>query len=310
MKKRKEKPQMTATQRREEKWGFLFISPWLIGLFVFTLVPLFATLYMSFTNYNPTNPDVTRFVGLQNYRTFLTDTKAQTSLVVTTRFALLSIPISFFVGLGLAVLVNSKNLLGKNLFRTLFYMPSMIPVVAGGLVWMGVMNTQTGWLNLFLEKIGIQGPNWVNDPVWIYPALVLIGLWSLGNMMLILLAGMQGVPSELYEAATIDGANGWYKFLFITLPMISPVIFYNLTLMLIEAFKYFDMAYVLKNGTGGPNDATLFFNLNLYKNAFTYNLMGYASALAWILFVIVLVLTLLLFRSAGSWVYTASSGRD
>ena len=129
-------------------------------------------------------------------------------------------------------------------------------------------------------------------------------------MMLILLAGMQGVPSELYEAATIDGANGWYKFLFITLPMISPVIFYNLTLMLIEAFKYFDMAYVLKNGTGGPNDATLFFNLNLYKNAFTYNLMGYASALAWILFVIVLVLTLLLFRSAGSWVYTASSGRD
>jgi multiple sugar transport system permease protein len=188
-------------------------------------------------------------------------------------------------------------------------MPSMIPVVAGALIWSGVMNTQTGWINLGLEAIGIPGPDWLNSTSWIYPALVLIGLWGVGNLMLTLLAGMQGVPSEYYEAAKIDGANGLQCYWLITLPMVTPVIFYNLVLMLIGAFQYFDLAYVLKSGTGGPADATLFYNLNLYKNAFEYNLMGYGSALAWILFVIVLVLTVLLFGSQRYWVYYAG-GRD
>lgn len=296
--------------RTQERWGFLFISPWIIGFLIFTLIPILATFYFSLTNYSPVTPEQTRFVGIANYKTMLTDAKVSKSLLVTVNYAILAIPVSFIVGLGLAALVNSKNLVGKNFFRTMFYMPSMIPVVAGALVWAGVMNTQSGWLNLILESIGLDGPDWLNDPRWIYPALVLIGLWGLGNLMLTLLAGMQGVPTELYEAATIDGATGLQQFIKITLPMISPVIFYNLTLMLIGAFKYFDLAYVLKNGTGQPADTTLFYNLNLYKNAFTYNLMGYGSALAWVLFIIVLVLTLILFKTANMWVYYGGEGRS
>ena len=296
--------------RSQERWGYLFLSPWIFGFLVFTLIPILGTLYFSLTNYSPVTPDATKFVGIGNYENMLTDAKVMKSLVVTIKYAALSIPVSFIVGLGLAVLVNSKSLAGKNFFRTMFYMPAMIPVVAGALVWAGVMNTQTGWINLMLDSMVVKGPDWLNEPTWIYPALVFIGLWGLGNLMLTLLAGMQGVPTELYEAATIDGANGWQKFVKITLPMISPVIFYNMTLMLIGAFKYFDLAYVLKNGTGGPADSTLFYNLNLYKNAFTYNLMGYGSALAWVLFLIVLVLTLLLFKSANMWVYYGGEGKS
>lgn len=297
-------------ERSRERWGYLFISPWLIGFVLFTLLPIIATLAFSFTNYNPVNAETTEFVGISNFTTMFTDAKVLKSLGVTIRYAVLAIPISFAFGLGMALLVNSKHLAGKDIFRTLFYMPSMIPVVAGALVWAGVMNTQTGWLNKGIEVFGISGPDWLNSDQWIYPALVLIGLWGLGNLMLTLLAGMQGVPNELYEAATIDGANGWQQFWSITLPMISPVLFYNMTLMLIGAFKYFDLAYVLKSGSGGPNDSTLFYNLNLYKNAFTYNLMGYASALAWILFIIVLALTALLFYSSSRWVYYAGEGKN
>ncbi len=296
--------------RTQERWGYFFISPWIIGFLSFTLIPIVATLYFSMTNYSPVTPEATKFVGLDNYKTMLTDARVGKSLVVTVRYAILAIPISFITGLALAALVNSKHLAGKNFFRTMFFMPSMIPVVAGALVWVGVMNTQSGWLNLILESVGLKGPDWLNDPNWIYPALVLIGLWGLGNLMLTLLAGMQGVPTELYEAATIDGANGWQQFAKITLPMISPVIFYNMTLMLIGAFKYFDLAYVLKNGTGQPADSTLFYNLNLFKNAFTYNLMGYGSALAWVLFLIVLVLTLILFKTSSMWVYYSGEGRN
>ncbi|MFP4344845.1 MAG: carbohydrate ABC transporter permease [Anaerolineales bacterium] len=296
--------------RRQARWGWFFISPWILGFLLFTLLPILATLVFSFTNYSPINPGDTVFVGLKNYRTMFSDSKVSTSLLVTVRYALLAIPISFAFGLGLAMLVNSKSLMGKNFFRTFFYMPSMIPIVAGALIWAGVMNTQTGWVNLALEAVGVPGPDWLNSTTWIYPALVLIGLWGLGNLMLTLLAGLQGVPSELYEAAEIDGASGVQKFVNITLPMISPVIFYNLTLMLIGAFKYFDLAYVLKNGTGQPADSTLFYNLNLYKNAFEYNLMGYGSALAWLLFIIVLILTIFLFMSSGRWVYYAGEGRE
>jgi multiple sugar transport system permease protein len=205
----------------------------------------------------------------------------------------------------LASLVNSDGLRLKGIFRTLFYMPSMIPVVAAGVIWAGVANTQSGWLNLGLEAIGLPGPDWLNSTAWIIPLLVLIGLWGTGNLMLTLLAGMQGVPTEIYEAATIDGANPWVRFINITVPMITPVIFYNLTLMLIGAFKYFDLAYVLKNGTGGPQDSTLFYALNFYKNAFEYNLMGYGSALAVGLFFIVLIITSAFFATSARWVYYA-----
>jgi multiple sugar transport system permease protein len=185
----------------------------------------------------------------------------------------------------------------------------MVPVVAGAVIWKGVMNTQTGWINQALQAVGIPGPDWINSTFWITPALVLMGLWGVGNLMLTLMAGMQGVPSELYEAAELDGAGAWHKFRNVTLPMISPVLFYNFTLILIGAFKYFETAYVLKDGTGGPADMTLFYVLNFYKNSFEYNLMGYGSALAWVLFLIVLVLTIINFWGQSRWVYYAGEGR-
>lgn len=299
----------TLLQRSRERWAFLFISPWIAGFLLFTLLPILATLAFSLTNYNPVNAVATKFVGFSNYTSMVTDAKVAKSLGVTVRYAVLSIPIMFAFGLSIATLVNSKHLVGTDVFRTLFYMPSMIPVVAGAMIFAGVLNTQTGWINVALKSLHVVPPDWLNSEQWIYPALVMIGLWGLGNLMLTLLAGMQGVPNELYEAATIDGANGWVQFWNVTIPMISPVLFYNMTLMLIGSFKYFDVAYVLKNGTGAPNDATLFYNLNLYKNAFTYNLMGYASALAWVLLIIVLLLTSMLFYSSSRWVYYAGEGR-
>ncbi|MCA9981244.1 MAG: sugar ABC transporter permease [Anaerolineales bacterium] len=304
------KSRMSAKERQEMKWGLFFLSPWIFGFLVFTLLPLLATFAFAFTNYNPVRPDATEFVGFKNFATMTTDATVLDSLLVTIRYAALAIPVTFILGIGLASLVNSDKLVGREGFRTLFYMPSMIPVVAAGVIWAGVANTQTGWINVSLEAMGIPGPDWLNSPVWIYPLLVLIGLWGTGNLMLTLMAGMQGVPTEVYEAAVIDGANGWQRFRNITIPLISPVIFYNLTLMLIGAFKYFDLAYVLKDGTGEPQGATLFYALNFYKNSFEYNLMGYGSALAWVLFLIVLILTIILFATSGRWVYYAGDGRS
>jgi multiple sugar transport system permease protein len=285
------------------KWGLTFLSPWIIGLLVFTLIPIIATLIFSFTNYSAVTPESTVWVGLKNYSDMIADKDVANSFMVTIKYAILALPLSLVFGLLLATIVNSKYLMGKNFFRTIYYMPAMIPVIAAGIIMAGIMNTNTGFINLGLESVGIPGPDWLNSTFWIYPALVLIGLWGLGNLMVTLLAGMQGVSKELYESAEIDGANGWQQYLYITLPLISPVIFYNLTIMLIGAFKYFDLAYVLKNGTGGPAGATNFYNLYLYKNAFQYNLMGYGSAMAWVLFIIVLTLTILLFTTSGRWVF-------
>lgn len=296
--------------REEAKWGWIFISPWLLGFLLFTLIPVVATLGFAFTNYNPVQPETTQFIGVRNFTTMASDVKVAKSLLVTFRYVILAIPVSFAFGLALAALGNSEALSGKTIFRTLFYMPSMIPVVASGVIWAGVANTQSGWLNLGLQSVGVPGPDWLNSTFWIYPLLVLIGLWGVGNLMLTLMAGMQGVPTELYEASMIDGASGWRRFWSITIPLITPVIFYNLTLMLIGAFKYFDLAYVLKSGTGGPQDATLFYALNFYKNAFEFNLMGYGSALAWVLFIIVMIFTALLFWSQSRWVYYAGDGRS
>ncbi|MGH2394032.1 MAG: carbohydrate ABC transporter permease, partial [Candidatus Limnocylindria bacterium] len=198
-------------------------------------------------------------------------------------------------------------LAGRNVFRTLFYMPMQIPIVASTVVWIGVLNASNGWLNYALEAVGLPGPNWLNSAIWVGPALALMGLWGIGNMMLIFLAGLQSVPTELYDAAKVDGAGAWDTFRRVTLPLISPVLFYNLIIVLIATFQYFTQAYVISNGRGDPDRATLFFNLNLYREAFTFFNMGYASALAWLLFVIVLGLTFLLFRTAGAWVHEGGS---
>ncbi len=290
--------------REETKWGLIFISPWIFGFLVFTVIPIIASLVFSLTRYNPIHPEDISFIGIENFTRMFSDTLLGQSIMVTLKFTLISVPIGLAFPLALAVLVNSKHLLGKNVFRTLFYLPYMIPVVAGVMVWGGILNSESGWLNVFLKDVfGIIGPRWFQDEAWVVPALVIMGFWGVGNTMLIMLSGLQNVPTELYEAATVDGAGGWRKFFQITLPMITPIIFYNLTLALIGSFQYFTQAYIISNGRGDPNFATLFYNLYLYQQAFGYLDMGYGCALAWAMFVVVLALTAVLFTTSRRWVY-------
>ena len=207
--------------------------------------------------------------------------------------------------LGFALLLNDRRLPAKGPFRALVYMPVMIPLVASTLVWIGFLNTDTGWLNQILGALGLPRPDWINSQTWIYPALSIIGLWSIGNFMVINIAGLQSVPTELYEAARIDGAGAWTSFRRITIPLMSPVLLYNLVIVLIGTFQYFTQAYTMTNGRGDPNNATLFINLVLFREGFVFNHMGYAAAIAWLLFVIVLFLTIALFAFSRRRVYYA-----
>lgn len=295
----------SAIARRERNWGLVFLAPWIVGFLVFFLGPMIASLVFSFTNLVLVRPDETRFVGLDNWRRIFTDPLVLRSLAVTVRFLLISVPLSLALPLLLAVMLNSSYLVGKPLFRTLFYMPMMIPGVASALIWLGVLNTQSGWINLFLRNLGLPAPDWFNDPRWVVPALTLVGLWGIGNTMLIMLAGLQNVPTELYEAARVDGAGAIRSFFVITIPLISPVIFYNLVLSVIGAFQYFLTAYVIYNGLAGPGDSALFYMYNLYREAFVYYNMGYAATLAWGMFVVALLVTIGLFATARRWVYYA-----
>ena len=288
---------------REAGFGLLFVAPFIIGFVVFSALPMIASLVLSLTDFDPRRPEEIHFIGLDNYVAMLGDSILHESLWVTIRFALMVVPLTLGFALAVALLVNSTLLAGRNAFRTLFYMPMQIPIVASTLVWIGVLHASNGWLNLALGAVGISGPNWLQNPVWVGPALALMGLWGIGNMMLIFLAGLQSVPSELYDAARVDGAGAWGRFRHVTVPMISPVLFYNLIIALIATFQYFTQAYVISNGRGDPDRATLFLNLQLFREAFSFFNMGYASAIAWLLFVIVLGLTLILFRTAGRWVY-------
>ena len=291
--------------RREAFWGVVFVAPWIIGFLAFTIGPLIASLVLSLTDFDLVRPEAVRFIGLDNYARMIADPLVVQGLVVTARFAIIAIPVTMAASLGIAILVNSPRLFGRSAFRTLFYMPIQIPLVASTLVWIGFLNTETGWLNGLLGLIGINGPDWLNNATWVYPALTLIGLWGIGNFMLINLAGLQSVPTELYEAARMDWAGPWSMFRRITIPLMSPILLYNLVISLITTFQYFTQAYVLTNGRGDPNNATLFINLDLFREAFVNNHMGYASAIGWLLFTIVLIMTLVLFVLARRRVYYA-----
>jgi ABC-type sugar transport system permease subunit len=292
--------------RREARWGFLFLSPWVIGFLGFTLFPMIATLAFSFSNINLAQDEPLRFVGTENYQTLLNDSQVWESLAVTVKFAVLALPIGIFLPFAVALLLNSKSLKGTSVFRVLFFMPYVVPFIAGVLIWQGMLSTDTGWINLFLHQIGIQdAPNWLDDTGWIYPALVFIGVWGIGGGIIINLAGLRGVPSELYDAAKIDGAGWWGQLRHVTLPMMSPVIFYALILGVVELFQYFLVPLVVKNGTGEPGGTTFFYNLYLYKNFFTFQNMSYGAALAWLLFALILVVTVILFRTSRRWVYYA-----
>jgi multiple sugar transport system permease protein len=307
-------PRRMSLARRETLMGLAFLSPWLIGLVVFTALPIVASLVLSFTDFNLLHPADFRFIGLDNYtrmwNELMNDGAAGKSLGVTARFALMSVPVTIALALGVALLVNRKLLAGKPVFRTLFFMPVLIPLVASTIVWQGFLNGSTGWLGQILRSFGLPSPDWFNDPSWALPGLVLLGTWGIGNMTLIFLAGLQGVPTELYEAVKIDGGGPWARFRHVTLPMISPVLFYNILISIIGVSQYFTQAYVLDPGSNGnPGGSTYFYNLNLYKEGWSYNQMGFASALAWLMMLIVVVAALVLFRTSARWVFYAGGDR-
>jgi len=292
--------------RREALWGYLFIAPWLIGFFLFTLAPMIASLAFTFSNIALDQQEPLAFVGLRNWQTLLGDGQAWESLAVTFRFALFQLPFIMVMPFLLAIGLNSRNLKGPGAFRVLFFLPYVIPFVSGVLIWQGMLNLETGWINEFLKFLGFQNPpNWLNDSAVIYPALVTIGIWGIGAGIIVNLAGLRGIPTELYDAARIDGAGWWASLRHVTLPMMSPIIFYTLILAVVDVLQYFLVPLVINNGTGEPGGTTAFFNLYLYKNFFTYQNMAYGATLAWLLFIVTLVVTLFLFRTSRRWVYYA-----
>jgi multiple sugar transport system permease protein len=297
---------MSPLQRRDISWGLLFLSPWFLGFTIFTALPIIASLIFSFTNYDPTALQDIKFIGLANYGRLFEDPQLLKSIRVTLFYVLYSVPLAIIIPLAAALLVNAKYLFGKNIARALFYMPSMIPVVVSVMIWQGVFNSNSGWLNYFIRQIfDVAGPSWLESETLVIPVIVVMGIWGIGGPMMTMLAGLQNVPTELYESATIDGANGIQKFWSITVPMISPVIFYNLILAIIGAFQVIIPGYILGNGRGDPNGGTMFYNLYLYMSGWTFHNMGYAATLAWVMFAVVLILTFLLFWGQKRWVYYA-----
>lgn len=290
---------MTSSRRRETLAFYITIAPWLIGFLLLTVGPMLYSLYISFTRWDLLREPV--FIGLDNYLLKMpNDDRFWQSLKVTVIYTVAYVPLELIGGLGLALLVRN-NIPGVRFFRTIFYLPTMLAGVAFVVVWLWMLDPRGGLVNLLLAQFGIQGPRWLLDPDWALSALILMSFWGWGRAMVIYLAGLQSIPTELYEAAAIDGSQGWRTLVFITIPLLSPTIFFNLILSIIGTFQTFTNAFVATNG--GPLDATLFFVLYLYERAFRLFDMGYASALAWVLFLIILVLTLLVFRTQGRWVF-------
>lgn len=281
--------------RREERAAYLFLAPWLIGLVVFTALPILASLYMSLTNWRLlTEP---RWIGLDNYATMLTkDPVFWSSILVTVRYTLLSLPLFMVMGLMLALLLN-QPLRGMYAFRTIFYIPAVLSGVAVAILWLQILNPKFGALNYFLRLIGVDNPpRWFESPTWALPALIIVGIWGVGGSAVIYLAGLQNISPQLYEAAEIDGANSWDRFRHITLPMLSPTLFFTLITGLIDSFQMFGPAFIFAGADGGPGRALLFYLLYLYRTGFVRGQMGYASALAWVLVLIAATTILLVFR--------------
>ena len=290
--------------RREARWGLLFIGPWILGFLAFTAFPIIASLVLVFTNLSLSTDQPLKVVGFQNIQNMLADKAVWDALLVTFKFAAFNLPIAIVVPFVVALVLNSKYLIGSSFFRTFFFMPYVIPFVSGVLAWQGMLNLETGWVNVVLRLLGVQNPpDWLGDPTTIYPSLAFIGLWGIGAGVIVNLAGLRGVPTELYDAAHIDGAGWWASLRNVTLPLMSPVIFYSLILGIVDVLQYFLVPLVLYNGSGEPGGSTLFFNLVLYKHAFAYQNFSYAATLAWLLFLITLGITLVVFRTARYWVY-------
>jgi multiple sugar transport system permease protein len=296
---------MTRNEKKQLKAGLGFTSLWIIGLATFTAYPVIASFYYSFCDYSILKSPV--WCGLENYQQLFQDGLFWKSLRNTLFYAGLSVPLGTAVALGLAMLLN-HDVKGKSVYRLLFFMPSIVPVVASAMLWLWIFNGQyglmNGFLNLFLAPLGLHGPAWLADPAWSKPALIIMSFWSTGNAMVIYLAGLQNVPLELYEAAEIDGASAWQRFRFVTLPTILPVVVFNGIMALIGAMQLFAQAYIMSEGANGngnasdgnPARSTLFYTIYLFSTAFQDLRMGYASAMAYILFVVTAALTYLATR--------------
>ncbi len=293
---------MTRVDRRNTRNALLFASPFVLGFFVVYAYPLVMTFVFSLQRYNVIRPPV--WIGADNYhRLLFEDPRFWKSLYNTLYFTAFSVPLGLALALGLAMLLSLK-VRGQAIYRTIFFLPTIVPIVASSVLWLWVLNAQNGLLNTTIEAIfGVQGPGWLADEHWSKPALILMSFWSVGGPMVIFLAGLADVPQSLYEVADIDGAGPFRKFRNVTLPMITPVILFNLVIGLINSFQYFTQVYVMTNGKGEPVDSTMFYALYLYRNSFYYLDMGYGSAMALIMFLVILAATVGVMISSKRWVH-------
>lgn len=286
-------------QRMERKWGILLAAPAIIGFLLFTLVPMIASLGFSLTDWNIGGSF--SFIGLENYKTMLTEDKLfSKSLFVTIYYTLGSVPLVMAGAFFIAMLLNQK-VKGLSIFRTIFYLPVLVPSVANTMLWLWMFNPDFGLLNTILGSVGISGQQWIYSESTSIPSFMLMSTWGLGNAAVIFLAGLQGVPAHLYEAVEVDGGGPFRKLWHVTIPMMTPTIFFNLVMALINTFQVFNEAYIMTEG--GPNNSTLFYVYYLFRTAFKDSQMGYACALAWGLFLIILFLSSLVFLTSKKWVY-------
>jgi multiple sugar transport system permease protein len=290
---------VTASRRRQDNAGYLFLLPWFVGI-AFTVGPFLASLYLAFTDYDLLTPP--RWAGLDNFRTMLHDATLHQSLRVTLIYTLVSVPLSLAVALGVAMLLD-RGVRGLAIYRSVYYLPSLLAgSVAIVMLWRYIFGYQ-GIVNDFLALFGIQGPGWTSDPRYSLGTLILLHVWTFGASMVIFLAGLRQIPAMYHEAAAMDGASPWRRFRSITLPLLSPIIFFNLVQSLIASFQTFTQGYVISNGSGGPAGSTLFYNLYLYQKGFAEFDMGYASSMAWLLLVIIAGFTAINFLAARYWVF-------
>lgn len=290
-------------RRKDQIAAMLFASPWFIGFSVFLAYPLAASIYYSFCDYSVLKPPV--WIGTANYTELMRDEVFWIALKNTLVYAALALPLGTILAIALALLLNTK-VRGMAFYRTIFFLPSLVPMVSLAVLWLWLFNGERGIVNLGLESVGVGGRNWLGDPAWSKPALVLLGLWGAGNAMVIYLAGLQDVPQQLYEAADLDGASPWTKTRHVTLPMISPVILFNVIMGMIGTLQVFTVPYIMFPG-GVPARSTYFYTMYLFDNAFRYHKMGYASAMGWIMFLIILSLTMLSIKLSERKVYYEGS---
>ncbi|MER7431328.1 carbohydrate ABC transporter permease [Nonomuraea rubra] len=297
------KPGLSGQRRLERRWGVLMALPAILGFVIFTAGPMVASFVFSLTDWQVGGTP--EFVGLGNYTELARDELFWTSLSATTYYTLGAVPLVLIVSFAVAMLLNQK-VRGLPVWRTIFYLPTLVPAIANVVLWIWIFNPDFGLLNSLLRQAGLPAGQWIYDESMAIPSLIVMSTWGFGNTMVIFLAGLQGVPRHLYEAVSIDGGGAWRRFWHVTLPMMTPTIFYNLVVGVVGTFQVFNQAYVMTEG--GPNNATLFYVYYLFRMAFRESEMGYASALAWVLFMIIVVITFLLFRNARRWVYYEMAG--